>query len=58
MVYLLCDEVYRRSREGGYHWSEFSWTLADNTAALPMRALVTGATGFLGSASLDLDNEE
>ena len=37
---------------------EFSWTLADNAAALTMRALVTGATGFLGAASLDLDRKE
>ncbi len=32
MAYLLCDEVYRRARDGGYHWSEFSWTLEDNNA--------------------------
>jgi hypothetical protein len=36
MAYLLCDEIYRRSREGGYHWSEFSWTLEDNTAVSTM----------------------
>lgn len=32
MAYLLCDEVYRRSRERGYKWGEFSWTLEDNKA--------------------------
>ena len=36
MAYLLCDEIYRRAREGGYHWSEFSWTLEDNTAVSTM----------------------
>jgi hypothetical protein len=32
MAYLLCDEVYRNARAGGYKWAEFSWTLEDNTA--------------------------
>jgi len=32
MAYLLCDEVYRRARDGGYQWAEFSWTLEDNNA--------------------------
>lgn len=32
MAYLLCDEVYRHARDGGYRWAEFSWTLEDNTA--------------------------
>lgn len=32
MAYLLCDEVYRRARDGGYEWAEFSWTLEDNNA--------------------------
>ncbi len=32
MAYPLCDEVYRRARDGGYRWSEFSWTLEDNNA--------------------------
>ena len=32
MVYLLCDEVYRRAREQGIRWAEFSWTLEDNKA--------------------------
>jgi hypothetical protein len=32
MAYLLCDEVYRRARDGGYKWAEFSWTLEDNNA--------------------------
>jgi hypothetical protein len=32
MAYLLCDEVYRRSRERGFQWAEFSWTLEDNNA--------------------------
>ena len=32
LVYLLCDEVYRAARDGGYRWAEFSWTLEDNTA--------------------------
>ncbi len=36
MAYLLCDEIYRRAREGGYRWSEFSWTLEDNTAVSTM----------------------
>ncbi len=31
-AYLLCAEVYRRARDGGYRWSEFSWTLEDNNA--------------------------
>ena len=30
LAYLLCDEVYRRARDGGYRWAEFSWTLEDN----------------------------
>ena len=32
LAYLLCDEVYRRARDGGYRWAEFSWTLEDNNA--------------------------
>jgi hypothetical protein len=32
LVYLLCDEVYRHARDGGYRWAEFSWTLEDNGA--------------------------
>ncbi len=36
IAYLLCDEIYRRAREGGYRWSEFSWTLEDNTAVSTM----------------------
>jgi hypothetical protein len=32
MAYLLCDEIYRRARERGIQWAEFSWTLEDNTA--------------------------
>lgn len=32
MAYLLCDEIYTRARESGYHWAEFSWTLEDNNA--------------------------
>jgi hypothetical protein len=36
MAYLLCDEVYRAARDGGYRWAEFSWTLEDNTAVSTM----------------------
>jgi hypothetical protein len=36
MAYLLCDEVYRRARDGGYEWAEFSWTLEDNNAVNTM----------------------
>jgi hypothetical protein len=32
MAYLLCDEIYRRARQRGIQWAEFSWTLEDNTA--------------------------
>jgi hypothetical protein len=32
LAYLLCDEVYRAARDGGYRWAEFSWTLEDNSA--------------------------
>jgi len=32
MAYLLCDQVYRSARDGGYHSAEFSWTLEDNNA--------------------------
>lgn len=30
LAYLICDELYRRARERGYKWVEFSWTLEDN----------------------------
>jgi len=30
LAYLICDELYRRAREQGYKWVEFSWTLEDN----------------------------
>jgi hypothetical protein len=36
MAYLLCDEIYRRARDGGYRRAEFSWTLEDNTAVNTM----------------------
>ena len=36
MAYLLCDEIYRRSRDRGYEWAEFSWTLEENTAVNTM----------------------
>lgn len=30
LTYLLCDEIYLASKERGYDWAEFSWTLEDN----------------------------
>lgn len=36
MAYLLCDEIYRAARDGGYRRGEFSWTLEDNTAVNTM----------------------
>ncbi len=36
LAYLLCDEVYRAARDGGYCWAEFSWTLEDNKAVNTM----------------------